>query len=119
MVLTRMGEHDRFSHMPLNTSSTYRHLIKAMYEAYEISQKMPEPDIDLDLEGRDQPQFGNHANRRYGDKNATDNKHKTHATKGEIDDHFGWDQKNRKKDSQLHYHGRTERLKRARVTMFI
>ena len=37
--------------MPLNTSSTYRHLSKAMDEAYEISQQMQEPDIDLDLEG--------------------------------------------------------------------
>ena len=38
----------------------------------------------------------------------------TGATEGDIDDHFGWDQKNRKKQSQLHYHGRDDRMKRAR-----
>ena len=108
-----------FSHMPLNVSSTYRHLVSAMSKAYEISNNMPDPDTELDLEGRTKPHFGNHANRRYSDKKATDTKHLTHVTKGEIDDHYGWDQKNRKKDSQLHYHGRTERLKRARVTMYI
>ena len=41
------------------------------------------------------------------------------ATEGDIDDQFGWDQKNRKKQSQLHYHGRDDRMKRARVTMML
>ena len=78
-----------------------------------------EPDYELDLEGRDEPHFGNHANRRYADRTACDTAEKTGATKGEINDHFGWDQKARKKESQLHYHGRTHRLKRARVTMMV
>jgi len=38
---------------------------------------------------------------------------------GEIDDHFGWNQKERNKTSRLHYHGRNERQKRSRVTMMI
>ena len=43
----------------------------------------------------------------------------TGASDGQVDDHFGWNQKARKKDSQLHDHGRTDRLQRARVTMMI
>ena len=76
-------------------------------------------DTVLDLEGRSKPAFGNHGNRRHGDKNASDNRSTTGVTDGEIDDHFGWDQKARKKKSQLHYKGRENRLQRARVTMML
>ena len=105
--------------MPLNTKSTYTHLTHALYEAYEISEGMEKVDTELDLEGLEKPKFGNHALRRYSDKRACDTADKSGSTKGAIDDHFGWDQRKRKKESQLHYHGRTERLKRARVTMYV
>ena len=84
-----------------------------------VTHAMGEPDLELDLAGLKEPKWGNHANRRYADKKACDTKAITGATDGQVDDHFGWNQKVRKKDSQLHYHGRTERLQRARVTMMI
>ena len=43
----------------------------------------------------------------------------TGVTEGDIDDFYGWDQRQRKKKSQLHYHGRTDRLHRAKVTMML
>ena len=64
--------------------------------------------------------FGHHANRRRkADKQARDSRDLTGCTEGDIDDHFGWDQKARKKKSQLHYRGRLERIKRARTTMYL
>jgi len=53
------------------------------------------------------------------DVDDSDKMFKTGATEGEIDDHFGWNQKERKKTSRLHYHGRNERQQRAKVTMMI
>ena len=76
-------------------------------------------DDELDLEGRDKPKFGQHGNRRRADKTATDTKNVTGATDGDIDDHFGWDQKKRRQTSRIHYKGRSERIKRARVTMML
>ena len=35
------------------------------------------------------------------------------------DDHFGWAQKQRRKESALHYHGRTERPERAKITSLL
>ena len=116
---TRLGDAQRLSHMPLNPKSTYTHLVDALRKAYVTSQAMHEPDRELDLEGRDEPHFGNHSGRRYADRKATDSAEITGATKGEIDDHFGWNQRERKKDSQLHYHGKAARLRRARITMMI
>ena len=116
---TRVGDAQRLSHMPLNPKSTYTHLVGALRKAYDISLAMNEPDRELDLEGQEEPHFGNHSSRRYADRKATDSAEITGVTKGEIDDHFGWNQKERKKDSQLHYHGKAARLRRARVTMMI
>ena len=88
-------------------------------EAWELNVKEGVEDTDLDLEGLDKPRFGNHGNRRHADQVATNTKEQTNVTSGQIDDHFGWDQKNRRKISQLHYHGRVQRLQRARVTMML
>ena len=63
--------------------------------------------------------LGHHTLRRTGDKVARDTQEVTGAEKGEIDDHFGWDQRNRAKDSQLHYAGRRDRARRARITMML
>ena len=42
----------KLTHMPLATKSTYTHLAGAMEEAYEISSKMEEPDVEFDLQAR-------------------------------------------------------------------
>ena len=43
----------------------------------------------------------------------------TGAEKGDIDDMYGWKQKERKKDQQLSYAGPRERAHRARISMMI
>ena len=65
------------------------------------------------------PHYGNHGNRRHSDKVARDNLALTGVSEGDIDDFYGWDQRQRKKKSQLHYHGRVDRLHRAKVTMML
>ena len=91
----------------------------ALNKAYEKSCTMDEPDLELDLEGREKPAFGDHGNRRYADKRALDTAEQTQVPRTVHNDHFGWAQKAQRKDSALHYHGRTERLLRAKVTSLI
>ena len=116
---TAPGNPSIVTHMPLMPGSTYTHVPTALFEAWKINKKNGVVDDELDLEGRDEPKFGNHGNRRRSDQNANDNKEKTGATDGDIDDCYGWNQKERKQTSRLHYQGRTARLKRARVTMML
>jgi len=116
---TARGRVWQVTHMPLKPGSTYAHVAKALLRAWEINQERGVVDSELDLEGLDKPKFGNHGNRRHADKRASDSKEETGVTSGQIDDHFGWDQKQRRKISQLHYHGRVQRLQRARVTMML
>lgn len=116
---TANGESDYFTHMPIKPGSTYAHLPKALTMAYEMNKAKGIVDTEIDLEGRDFPLFGHHADRRKADKVARDTMGLTGVTEGEIDDHFGWDQKSRRKKSQLHYHGKDDRIKRSRVTMML
>ena len=117
--LLRATRGNLLTHMPLVPDSSYTHIMGAMKEAYAKSQAMEEPDLELDLEGLEKPKFGHHTNRRTGDKVARDSQDVTGAEKGEIDDHFGWNQRERAKDSQLHYAGRRDRSRRARITMML
>ena len=105
--------------MPLSTSSRYTHLASAQKKSYELVQASDEPETELDLEGLDVPKFGNHGNRRYADKKALETAAMTGVSREIHDDHFGWAQKQRRKESALHHHGRTERLKRAKVTSML
>ena len=56
---------------------------------------------------------------RRADKVACDTLPVTGRSVGDVNDHFGWEQKDRKKKSQLHYKGSTHRNLRARVTMML
>ena len=107
------------THMPIAVKSTYAQVPAALKEAYQKNVDRGVADEELDLEGLEKPKFGHHALRRYADKCARDTRAETGCDEGEIDDHFGWDQRLRQRKSQLHYHGRTDRLKRARVTMML
>ena len=91
---------------------------KALTEAWEINTREGVNDTELNLIG-EKPKFGNHGNRRKADKVACETMDMTKATVGEINDHFGWEQKERKKKSQLHYKRSNHRNKRARVTMML
>ena len=42
----------------------------------------------------------------------------TGASDEQLDEHFGWNEAKARKRQQLHYEGRTERVKRARITEF-
>ena len=57
--------------------------------------------------------------KRTSDSAAAASQAETGASKGDIDDMFGWNQAERAKDMQLHYAGRLERSKKARITMMI
>ena len=57
--------------------------------------------------------------RRTADKIARDTIDVTGAEKGDIDDMFGWKQRERKQDQQLAYAGLRDRAHRARITMMI
>lgn len=107
------------THMPIVPSSTYKNLMGAIEAAYEISSKMEEPDPELDLDGRDEPKWGHHSFRRAADKVARASMKETGATREDVDEQFGWKQRERAEDMQLHYEGRTDRARRARVTMML
>ena len=124
--LVRVTLGKTLTHMPLATQSTYTHLLGATKAAYDISSKMPEPDMELDLQGREVPKFGNHSFRRHSDKVARESlplhaeRGITSVTKQLIDYFYGWCLKEMRKDMQLHYAGldRPARRELARVSMF-
>ena len=117
--LLRATDGARITHMPLQPGSTYRHLSTAVEQAYHISRAMPEKDTELDIGGHDpdKPKIGNHWARRKADQVARDNMDELEIKEEDIDDGFGWNQKQRKRKQQIHYSGKTELLKLARLTM--
>ena len=106
--------------MPLATDSTYTHLVAAIEKAYEVSSAMEEQDPEFDLQGLDEPKFGNHSLRRHGDKLARMEMERSGADKQMIDYYFGWLLKEMMKDMQLHYAGFDRYMRRvlARVMMY-
>ena len=124
--LVRVTLGKTLTHMPLATKSTYTHLLGATKAAYDISCKMTEPDMELDLQGLEAPKFGNHSFRRHSDKVARESAELhaargiTSVTKQLIDYFYGWCLKEMRKDMQLHYAGldRPARRVLARVSMF-
>jgi hypothetical protein len=119
--LLRATDGKKITHMPLQPGSTYAHLSKSISNAYEVSRQMVEPDTELDLGAQDpdNPKFGNHWARRKADQVAQDTMEETETTPDLIDEYFGWNQKARKKKQQIHYRGKTEMLKLARITMML
>ena len=115
--MTRATRGHLLTHMPLAPDSSYTHIMKAVRSAYEVSSQMDEPDPELDLDGLEEPKWGHHSMRRAADKKARDSAEEVGLEKGEIDDLFGWKQRERRKDMQLHYAGPDESAKLARATM--
>ena len=107
------------THMPLSKDSSYTHLIGALKQAWEISSNLPEPDLELDLEGLEEPKWAHHSLRRTSDRFARQSMDITGTKKEDLDDMYGWNQAARAKDMQLVYEGRQERSKRKRITMMI
>ena len=87
--LTCQSKQDRRTHTSLRLAWRHR----------RSTRKNGMVDDELDLEGRDEQKIAHHGNRRKADKIANDTRSVTGVTEGEIDDHFGWNQKERKKTS--------------------
>ena len=125
--LIRATQGKVLTHMPLATGSTYTHLTGAMKKAYLISKEMEDPDLELDLQGLEEPKWGNHSLRRHSDKVARESlpvhaaAGATDVTKQLIDYFYGWLLKEMNKDMQLHYAGldRPARRSLARVSMYL
>jgi len=111
----------RLTIMPMQVESTYTHHIGALKAAYEISSKMVEPDLELELGEAEEPHWANHSMRRFSDKVARESMEETGVTTMDIDIHYGWNEAKRRKSMQLHYEGmdRAQRVKRARVTEYV
>ena len=99
----------------------YTHHVGALRAAYEISQQMEEPDLELDLQGEAAPHFANHSLRRHADRVARETRGVTGVSEMDIDIVFGWNEAERRKMMQLHYEGldQAQRVRRARVTMMM
>ena len=119
--LIRATEGNSITHMPLQPGSTYAHLTQAMTDAYHECRLSGEPDQELDLGSHDamKPKIGHHWARRKADQVARDTAEATDTDKETIDEALGWNQKEAKRESQLHYAGSTNILKLARVTMML
>ena len=100
----------------LAVESSYKHLMGALRSAWEVSRDMEEPDLELDLEGLEEPKWGHHTFRRTADRIARATMAITEVTEEDIDEHFGWKQAERAKVQQLSYAGRKHRSTRARIT---
>ena len=105
----------------LDPQSTTSRLGVLMNEAHGATDSPESRDPELDLMGRIVAFFRHHANRRFADKVARDAMESLGISKVLIDLHFGWKQREHASDSQLHYagEGRSDRVKRSKVTMMV
>ena len=78
-------------------------------------------DQELDIGSHDptKPKIGNHWARRKADQVARDTMVFTETTKETIDEALGWNQREAKREQQIHYSGSADLLKLARVTMML
>ena len=118
--LIRATSGTQLTHMPLSPDSTYKVLHKVMDEAYQMANSTKSgPDPELDLMGALAPHWTHHTWRRYADKRARETMEETGATTVDIDLFFGWQEAFYRKQMQIHYAGRRDRVKRSRVTMMV
>jgi len=118
LIRATSGSH--LTHMPLSPDSTYKVLHKVMDEAYVMANSTEAgPDPELDLMGALAPHWTHHTWRRYADKRARETQGETGATTVDIDLFFGWQEAFYRKQMQIHYAGRGDRVKRSRVTMMV
>ena len=118
--LIRATSGSSLTHMPLSTDSTYKLLHSVMESAYRMANSNElGPDPELDLMGALEPHWTHHSWRRFADKVARETRKETGVSDTDIDLFFGWMEAFYRKQMQLHYAGRTDRVKRSRVTMMI
>ena len=104
--------------MPLGEASTYRNFIDLLPAAEAIvGQRGADPYFDL--ASRSESSYGNHSLRQMADRVARRTMSITGVSGEYIDAAFGWNEAAARKRQQLHYEGRAERAKRARITEFV
>jgi hypothetical protein len=103
--------------MPLQEGSTYRNFIDLLPAAEAIVRQRG-PDPYFDLADRTESSYGNHSLRQMSDRVARRTRHLTGCSEDDIDESFGWNEAANRKRQQLHYAGRSERVKRARITEY-
>jgi hypothetical protein len=116
--LIRATSGHKLTHMPYSPTSTHVHLVPAMTKAFDKIQGEGRADPEYDAVTDPVPKFGNHSNRRHGDRVAMRNASATGATDEDIDFFFGWNLKKMAETMRLHYAGldRVLRLRLSRVT---
>ncbi len=72
-----------------------------------------------DLEGREEPSFGEHSLRRLADTVARRTMEATGATEMDLDLMFGWQERMYSRKMQIHYEQRFTRERRACVTSLL
>lgn len=118
--LIRATSGSRMTHMPLSPDSTYVLLKQGMDVAFKMANSTESgPDPELDLLGASKPSWSHHSWRRFADKVARETRKETGASDTDIDLFFGWMEAYYRKLMALHYAGRGDRVKRARVTMMV
>ena len=119
--LLRATDGGKLTHAPLQPGSVYDHVTKSVEQAYFISLKQAEPDLELDLCGHDpkKPKWGSHFMRRWADKRANDTMERAGTDPDTVNEAFGWEQGQRKKKQQLRYRGGTAIRKLARLNLFM
>ena len=100
------------SHMPI-TPQSLGDMSTMLHKAHELTAG---DDPDFDLEGRDEPSFGHHPNRRYSNTVARRDMLKTGATEQEIDLNYGWNEHMHNQTMQIHYEQRFTRERRSALT---
>ena len=107
--------------MPLSEGSTYQRFTTLLPEAEKLARPREREggDPDFDLESSGEASYGNHSMREMADDVARQTMSETGATETDIDRMFGWCEAWYRKKMQLHYAGRDDRVKRAKITSHV
>jgi hypothetical protein len=117
--LLRATRANRITIMPLSEGSTYEKFVTLLPEAEKLAQARQGGDPDFDLETRGEASYGNHSMREMADHVARKSMNLTGASETDIDRMFGWNEAWYRKKMQLHYAGRDDRVKRAKITAYV
>ena len=105
--------------MPLSEGSTYQKFTTLLPEAEKLAREREGGDPDFYLESRGEASYGNHSMLEMADHVARQTMSETGASDTDIDRMFGWCEAWYRKKMQLHYAGRDDRVKRAKITSHV
>ena len=115
LIRATHGKRLGFSHMPLESGSTYSRMHEVMERAAaEVAERGTDP--ELDLQGFSEALWGHHSLRRFVDTVARQTMALTGASEMDIDLYFGWLERFYHQKMQIHYESRFTRTRRTAVT---